>query len=150
MEQVEREILVHLFYVVHHMELMVTHQYFQQLQQQVEEEVDLQDVDLLVDQEEEIVEQVILLQLILHKEIQAEVEDVSQVMVAEEAVEQERLEHLELHLDQVEQVELEYLIIFVVHLYLTLVVVEVELPTHLLQVRQEEQHLLVELEELEM
>jgi hypothetical protein len=70
--------------------------------------------------------------------------------VEEEVVEQERLEHLELHLDQVEQVELEYLIIFQDQEYLMLVVVVVELPTHLLQVHQEEQHLLVELEELDL
>jgi hypothetical protein len=121
----------------------------------VEEEEDLQDVDLLVDQgaEEEVhrlERQVILLQLVLHKVIQVEMLEVFQVMVAEVEVEQEQLEQLELHQDQLELVELEYLIVFQDQEYLTLVAVEVELPIHLLQVQQEEEHLLVELEELEM
>ena len=149
MEQEEQEILVHLFYAVHHMELTVAHQYYHQLQQQVEEEVDLQDVDLLVDQEEEIVEQVILLQLILHKVIQVELEEVFQVMVAEEVVEQELLEQLEIHQDQEEQVVLELQIVFQDQQYHTLEEAEVEHLDQLL-VEQEEQHLLAELEELDL
>ena len=142
----EQEILVHLFYVVHHMELMVAHQYYHQLQQRVVEEEDLQDVDLLVDQEEEIVEQVIHLQLVLLKVIQVELEEVFQVMVAEVVVEQEQLEQLEIHQDQVELVVLEHLIVFQVQQYLML---EEEVEERLDQflVELEEVDLLAELEE---